>query len=376
MAHYWSPRRAVKGAPAFLQMIRLDDAPDDAIAARCRELTARLRADLAAMEAPAVYDGTIASLVDCYRVDPTSGLRNVKHSTRSRDYEPSMRVLVANVGKRRVDRLVGSDFRRWFDNWRLAGHRRAYGAIKMLRILLTYGAGERLPGCAEARAILSGIRFEQPAPRGEAQTVDHVRAIMVAAIAAGRASIAFTEALKFEAGLRRIDVIGEWAPDGEGPFKWRGLMAHDLRNMRFDIRTSKTGAPRAGDLTVMPLVVEAMKHYALPDIGPAIICEATGKPWRDDRYVRAYAGIRAAAGLPDTIWSMDTRAGAVTETIAATGSIAAAQQLAAHTTAKTTARYVRSGDLDGARRIAEARTRIRASATPVQRSATDEPGNE
>ncbi|MBB3411285.1 hypothetical protein FHT87_005238 [Rhizobium sp. BK316] len=361
-AHYWNPKRAVKGAPAALSAIRLDDGlSDEQIAAECQRRTNELKAELVERSVPHQFDGTIKSLITCYRNDKTSTLHSVKHSTRIRDYEPSLRVLEKNVGKRRVDALRASDFREWFANWRKKGHRRASGAIKLLRVIISYGAGERFHGCAQARLILSDMRFEQPAARTVAMTYDQCLAIVKKSAELKCPSIGFVEAVKFETALRRIDVIGEWAPPpGGGEFRWSGLMAKDIsRDMILSLKTSKTGAAVARDLKEYPLVQEALKAYRIPDIGPVVIDEDHGKPYWENRYTEKFRKVRDAAGVPSNVWSMDSRAGAVTETEEATGSLEDASKLATHSTTKTTRRYSRGDGLEKSREIAKARAKKR-----------------
>jgi hypothetical protein len=362
LVHYWDPRRAVKGVPASLSAIRLaDDMDDEAIAAECRRLTMQLRDELSKLGAPPSYDGTVKALIEAYKFDTTSSLHTVKHSTRVRDYEPSLRVLEENIGTRRIDVLKASDFKKWFSEWRKRGHRRAAGAIKLLRLILSYGAGERLHGCAQARLIMSDLMFEQPAGRSVVMTYDQCLAIVQASAKLGCPSIGFTEALKFETALRRIDVIGEWSPPPEGgAFRWRGLTARDIsKDSILSIETSKTSANVARDLNVMPLVTEALKAYAIPEIGPVVIDEDTGEPYRDNHYTVKFRKVRKAAGVPDNVWSMDSRAGAITETIEATGSIEEARVLATHTTAKMTERYSRGNGLSASRKLAELRVENR-----------------
>ncbi len=182
-------------------------------------------------------------------------------------------------------------------------------------------------------------------------------AIIQKSVELGYPSIGFVEAVKFETGLRRIDVIGEWQPDQDGgPFKWHGLTNKDLsRDLILTLKTSKTGAAVARDLTVMPLVREALKAYTIPDIGPVVISEDTGRPWWENKYTTRFRTIRDAAGVSSEIWSMDSRAGAVSETIEATGSIEAARELATHSTTKMTMRYARNDGLEASRRVAKAR---------------------
>lgn len=361
--HYWDPKRAIKGAPAYLDVIRLADGlSDEQIAEECQRRTRALQDDLRGKNAAPSYDGTIKSLIDCYKHDTTSSLHTVKHSTRIRDYEPSLRVLEKNVGKRRIDALKASDFKDWFKQWRKKGHRRASGAIKLLRLVLSYGAGERLQGCNQARAILSDIRFEQPAGREIAMTYDQCLAIVKKSAEMKCPSIGFVEALKFETALRRIDIIGEWAPPPEGgEFRWAGLMAKSIsKDMILTLKTSKTGAAVARDLNSYPLVAEALKAFRIPDIGPVVIDEDHGKPYWENRYTEKFRKVRDAAGVPSNVWSMDSRAGAVSETVEATGSLEDARDLATHTTTKTTRRYSRGDGLESSRRIAEARIEKRA----------------
>lgn len=360
--HYWDPKRAVKGSPAALSIIRLaDDLTDEQIAEECQRRTNELKHELVDLATPHKFDGTFKSLITLYRKDETSTLHSVKHSTRIRDYEPSLRVIEKNIGDRYVESLAASDVKRWFAKWREKGHRRASGAIKLLRVIISYGAGERLPGCAVARTILSDMRFEQPKSRTVAMTYDQCLAIVKKSAELECPSIGFVEALKFESALRRIDVIGEWAPPpGGGEFRWSGLMAKDIsKDMILTLTTSKTGAAVARDLKEYPLVEEAMKAYRIPDIGPVVIDEDHGKPYWENRYTEKFRKVRDAAGVPSNVWSMDSRAGAVTETEEATGSLEDASKLATHSTTKTTRRYSRGDGLEKSREIAKARAKKR-----------------
>ena len=47
--------------------------------------------------------------------------------------------------------------------------------------------------------------------------------------------------------------------------------------------------------------------------GPVILDERTGKPYRQCEFARRFREVAWAAGVPDTIWNMDARAGAVTD---------------------------------------------------------------
>lgn len=361
VVHYWNPKRAVKDAPAHLSTVRLpDDITDEQIVIKCKQLTADLKNELNYIDAPQQYDGTINSLIRLYRFDETSSFHRVKYSSR-KDYEASLLVLEKNVGDRSVSKLKASDFSRWFRQWRKTGHRRATGAIKLLRIVMSYGAGERLPGCRDARTILSEMKFEQPPARKSFMTYEQCKAIVIKSAEMGCPSIGFVEAVKFETALRRIDVIGEWIESQHGrPFQWRGLTADDISDdLILKVTTSKTNTEIAHDLKVMPLVGIALRAYKIPVSGPVVINENTGRPYWGNRYSAKFRKVRAAAGVPSTIWSMDTRAGAITETLIATGSLEEAQNLATHSSPKMTRRYARGDNLDLGRKVAENRLKIR-----------------
>lgn len=361
LAHYWNPQRAVAGCSKVLRPIRLpDNISDEEIVATCKRLTDELRTEVEAAGKLPAFDGTINALIAIFKADPTSSLHSVKHSTRIRDYEPSLRVLGANVGKRRIDKLVRSDFIRWFEQWRAKGHRRAQGAIKLLRLILSYGAGERLHGCRTARDILSDIRFEQPDARTVAMSYEDCLAIVKAAPKKKMASVGFVEALKFETGLRRIDVIGEWVPGENGPFKWVGPTADQIdADLIFTSTTSKTGVPVCFDLKVLPLVMMALESYRIPDVGPIVYDEDSGRPYWENRYTPKFRVVRKAAGVSEDVWSMDSRAGAVTETVEATGSLESARKLATHTSVRMTKKYARDDGLEHSRKVAAARTKAR-----------------
>jgi hypothetical protein len=72
-----------------------------------------------------------------------------------------------------------------------------------------------------------------------------------------------------------------------------------------------------------------------------VIDEDHRKPYWNNRYTKKFDKVRDAAGVPSIVWSMDSRAGAVSETVEATGSLEAARDLATYTTTKTTRHYSR-----------------------------------
>jgi hypothetical protein len=64
--------------------------------------------------------------------------------------------------------------------------------------------------------------------------------------------------------------------------------------------------------------------------------------------------VARAAGIPDAVWNMDARAGAITEAEDAGADLDDARAAAAHTQASTTARYSR-GAVGKSRKVATLR---------------------
>lgn len=369
-AHYWNPRRAVKNAPAFLSLRPIaDDATDAQIVELCQRWTDELVGELVEVDRSPRYDGSIASLIDLYQKDEFSPYLALKASTKKRDYDPILKVIRDTVGERQIRVLRGEDFRRWYSKWGSEGRlHRGHNAIRKLRAVLSYGVQQKHPGCATAREILSLIEFEAPGPRKIKMDYAHALAIVEKAIEIGRPSIALTQALQWDTALRRIDLIGEWVPAkaGEGGIvrgktRWHGPSVSVIsKDLILTIEaTSKTGSESVHDLKLCPLTLMVLGKITLPQVGPLIVSETTGRPYRENYYAGDWRTIAKAAGVPDSVWSMDSRAGAISEAEMATGNLDAARKLATHSNAKTTLRYVRNGVLESNRETAKARQSLR-----------------
>lgn len=364
-ARYWSAQRAIKGGPKEPLRPIPDEASDDAAAALCRRWTDELAAKLDPKRVPE-FDGRIASLIEIYRTAEGSPYHALKHSTKIHDYDPALRMLEEQVGDRLVHVLTGQDFRRWFGVWMKGGHRRAHGAIRKLRTVLSFGMELRLTGCRQAREILREIRFEAPAGRSERMTYEQALAIIERAMEDGKPSIALTTAMQFDLALRRIHVIGEWLPAGDakggilqGTSRWRGPTVADIRDGVYTPPYAEKGkAAVSHDITIAPLVQKVLARHPLPKTGPLVVNEKTGLPWRDNYFGYAFREIARAAGVPDTVRSMDARAGAITEVEAVAG-LDSARKYAGHSNNRTTQGYVRDDGLDERRRVAVARQEAR-----------------
>lgn len=300
----------------------------------------------------------------------------LKWNTR-RTYDQVLDTIQKAFGKRVLAAIGLSDFRRWYDEAKKPNLpdgperiRKAHGIISIFRRLVRYGVAAELPECARLFSILDQSRFKQPKRRRSRLELCHVEAIVDRALVVGRLSIALGTAIQFETGMRQRDVIGEWAPLVSGGVqsgiifhnrRWQnGLTWGDLGSDRvIQKETTKTGAIVSHDLRLSPLVMRLL-DLTSGKFGPLIIDEAAGRPYAAHAYTREWRVIARSAGVPDSIWNMDARAGAITEAEDAGAELDAIRGAVGHTQASTTARYSR-GAIGKSRKVAELRIAHRAA---------------
>jgi hypothetical protein len=249
--------------------------------------------------------------------------------------------------------------------------RKAHGIISILRRLFSYGVLSEKRECGRLSTILRQARFKQPKRRRAKLELHHVEALIAAAIEAGRVSLALGTALQFETMLRQRDVIGEWEPIPAaapasgielGGRRWvNGLTWSHLVDGVIRKETTKTAAIVAHDLKLCPLVIEVIACIpAAVRVGPLIIDEATGRPYAEHAYAPEWRAVARKAGIPDNIWNMDARAGAISEADDAGADPDAIRSTAGHTRIETTARYIRA-PTEKARQVARKRQALRAA---------------
>ncbi len=149
--------------------------------------------------------------------------------------------------------------------------------------------------------------------------------------------------------MRQIDVIGRWAEGrAEGGISYRGrlwgggLTWADLTAEKLAVRTSKTGAEGEWTLANYPLLVRAIEAFPEEErIGPAVVDERTGQPYKDKAYGKIWRKIATAAGIPKEVWNMDSRAGALSEAAEAGAEPEDMREFGTHASFETTQRYIR-----------------------------------
>lgn len=314
------------------------------------------------------FDGTVSGLIRCYLTDPESPFHGLRHVTK-KSYRLLCTMHDRDCGERALAALGGRDFKRWYEGWRWPegkdGPDRApiaHARITMIRTLLRFGIAFEVEQdlgtahCARLKAIISEMEFQKGSPRTETIDAQQCADICAAAHRLELHSIALAQALQFELAVRQKDVIGEWVPISEPGLsnvtnnhrqKW-------LYGIRWDeigadmILTHKMTKSRKGkvlefDLDLYPMVKAEIARISTDlRTGPLVVCDITGRPWKQSHFRQKWRDCADAAGIPRHIQNMDSRAGGTTEAIDATGGdVEAARKQAGHSDSRTTQRYSR-----------------------------------
>jgi hypothetical protein len=319
------------------------------------------------------YDGTLASLIHCYRTDEDSTFRKLRFEVR-KNQDHTLRRIVDRHGAELVSEINARTLLRWHKEWSHNGLKVAiaHAFVGHLRTISTFGMTILEDGeCARLNTILSKMRFEMPKPRTERMTADQANAIRAQAHLFGWYSIALAQAFQFELMLRQRDVIGEWIPLSEPGIsnvvgrrgKWlRGLRWEEIdQNLVLRHTTSKRQKDIEVNLRNAPMIMAELQMMeardgCLPTSGPVCVCEATARAWIAGEYRRKWRIVARAAGVPDSVFSMDSRAGAITEAVEAGANLDQIRRTATHSDLQTTMRYNRSGYADGAAEVLQLRT--------------------
>lgn len=397
----WEPRPDAVRAGFLPKTVRIhvdlnDPADVSRMVARCHTLWAemldwfRLRGEL---PEGAHYDGTLKSLIKCYQTNKMSPYWTVSADTR-RGYDDWCRPLELAFGKRRVDRLSGEDFRRWYHTimepvakGQPPRLRLAQASVRsMLSILLRYGAemNPPAPRCLELAEVLAGMDLRPPPemlelwlalrPKRSAMTFEQASAIVTEGLRRGtrrHRSVALGVAWQFELTWSQIDVIGSWERVGtravrpgaivRGAWIWRpGLRYEDFGpSLEITSARHKTGQQGVYDLTAYPLVMRALA--AVPEVersGPVVI-DDSGDPIRRRYYQDLFRDVADAAGVPRSVWNMTARHGGATEARRAGVALEDVADHLQHADINTTRKHYIEPQVEVTRRVAEARVKSR-----------------
>jgi hypothetical protein len=336
-------------------------------------------------------DETIGNLCRLYVRHPDSPFRDAKYNTQ-RDYRGSIKLIAAALGERPVPDVTVIDIVHCYREWRAPIHpdrpvrtRRAHGAVTVLRQVLGFGMTIRYPGCAQLVLELPKRRFARAGAREMQLTYPQLNAFIETAfqlegcgrLEPGRGrTMAIGAAAQFDLTARQKDIIGEWLPCAEpdlfdpqdatscretwaGSFRWDNIPGWIWR-----LRTSKNRSTIEYDLSRYSILFPLLNSVPRSQRTGAIIKGTRGLPVRERTYRDWFRKIACTAGLPDSVWLMDARAGGATEADAAGADIKSIADHMTHAETRTTIRYVR--DVAGrVAEVADARARKRAEGANV-----------
>jgi hypothetical protein len=365
------------------------------LANKCAELWAEMVEWLGDPEGQGklLYDGTVASLIDCYQRDPESSYHGLSSNTKN-CYDEWCTALKRLAGLRRVDRITGRDLRKWFFSMMEPTEpegpprvRLARGCVRqMMPILLAFGAECGLPGCLELAQVLDRmtlrvpkdirIKWRNSRPKKVAMTFEQADALVTAGLAKGtrrHRSVAIGVAAQFEFTLRQIDVIGSWenldrlrnlpadAVVKHGKVWQPGLRYEDLTTGVLDLSTSKTDTPAVFDVASYPLFQAALAAVPENERRGPIAVDENGQPFQRRYCAQLYRELAAAAAVPNEVWNMRARHGGVTEAKDAGADPVDIGKHAQHSNLQTTYKHYMVPTIETSRRVARARVAHRQS---------------
>ena len=293
----------------------------------------------------------VNKLIEFYQTDAASSYGKLRYRTRLH-YDGLLRRVEADLGERDIGGIKTRDLILTHQAWMLRGVPMSHALIVMLRTLCGYGATIlEDDDCLRLSGRMHAMRFQMGKPRVSRLTAAQVIAIRKKAREIGLYSIALCQSFQFDLMLRQRDCLGEWVPlsepgdsdvHSEG-MKWlRGLRWEEVDSDRI-LRhvTSKRQKEIEVDLNLAKMVLEEMEGSEWPKNGPVVVSEATGLPYRAWEFRRLWRSVASSVGVPDCVYNMDTRSGAITEATDAGASLDLVRHAATHSDVATTARYSR-----------------------------------
>lgn len=348
--------------PRSLRVALVSDEPTEEECAYISSECQRLQDDMLVFARGGIplatdYDGSVGSLVRCYQTDLVSTYRKVRFVTR-RSYDALLRRIIEDRGHEMVRDIKARQLLTWHEGWLSRGIPMAHSLVNMMRTLAGFGMTVlECPECTRVRTILRGLKFQNGERRKEALSAEQATAIRAKAHEMGFPAIALVQAFQFECTFRQKDVIGEWVPQSEKVpsdvlnmergEKWlRGIRWQEINNdLILRHVTSKKNKEVVIDLKLAPMVLEELRKLGdLPDNGPVIIEKATGLPYRAPQFRKDWRTIARAAGVPDEVFNMDSRAGAITEATDSGAELEMVRHAATHSNISMTQAYSRGSE--------------------------------
>lgn len=267
------------------------------------------------------YDGTLGSLIQCYKAHPRSPFHQLKYAVQN-NYAGVLNKLDKDFGHWRISALTADRVMEFYNQW-AEGGKIAMGHALAGKLRLVSGFGATVlhdTDCILFASIMRAMRFPITERRLVVMTAEHAEALRKKAHELGWGSIALAQAIQFELKLRQVETIGEWVPISDpmpslitwGNEKWvRGLRWSDLDDkliLRFTVHDKlKRKKDFEVDLSEKKMVLQELdKLQHTPTSGPMIICEATDRPFTHAEFRRKWRLVATKAGLPDNVRNSDS----------------------------------------------------------------------
>jgi hypothetical protein len=352
------PGRDVKAGFA-IRHVKLDGTEAEQ-AAKCRELARELLRWREGV--PKVQPLTWAWIIGRYKDDELSKYHDLKPNTR-KSYDEQFDGWLKSTTV--AETLVGETTFETLMRWKRAMEKngRSISFIKKrfthLSIVANYGLALKPSAFRDVCSILTSgaLNLRTPRPRQVFPTPDQIAAVIAAADAAGNKAFALGLSLQWWLTLRAVDVRGQWFGD-----RWADGLTWDMVDLdQMIIRkmVSKTerhdDRPMVWDLSPLPDLVARLR--AIPqDQRVGAVVKVDGVPFKVRHYAALWRKFARKAGVPDEVWMMDTRSGAINEALSLGADRTALQHAANHKDGSTTERYIRAREV-GANKVIQMRAR-------------------
>jgi integrase len=358
---YWKAPKKYRDAGYAMKSKRLVGKVGDGLdlkrAAEARDLTRDMVRWYEEGEVKA-KPGTWSGLIGRYKSDDISPLQEVQPNTR-KSYLEHIAYWEPVLGDEPVEDFDFAEAKRIEKGMRDNGRSRSFikKRFTMLRMIVGYGVAIKWAHAAAIRDVLSEVKTKTPKPRSASPTDAQITAIIAAADEAGDSSFALGVMFQWNLALRAMDVRGDFfdlRPGEErsgicrGQKRWVNGLTWDMfdRDVTTLTKTpSKTDESLPDqivwDLTLVPtLRARLLDVPAEKRVGPVIV-DQRGMPYDRFMWGKLWRTHRKTAKVPDTIWMMDTRAGAINDAKRKGASKIEMQQQANHASGATTERYIR-----------------------------------
>ncbi len=302
--------------------------------------------------------GTWDWVIQSWKIDPYSRYNGVKKNTQE-GYDETLKKISNTIGHLKIAALnyaLLGEIRTTLDQkGRAASSQRKI--FSMMSTLAHYAVGPlRQQTARDVIQDLSQIVIRSDAKWQKAPDREFVRAVIDEADARGLFAFATGILFQWTYMLRSVDVRGQWmtASQSEGGVyrngkRWEDGLTWDMFDedlTAFSKVISKTRRSLAAsmDFELTPELRGRLMllRNAKGGVGPVIISERYNEPYTRYSWSQAFRRIRDDLGLPNDVWMMDTRAGAITDAKAVVSDAFAIRDAAQHMHVDTTDGHARA----------------------------------